>query len=249
MTSVLYSFNRAQLLRFIAGELLAIAVVLVLIYNISWDNILEKNVDTSADVMAASIEVLGDCASEAVFASESALKEECEETMWVINDGTEYRTGPNDRYLAVGSLGESEDVDLLGVTYNNWSLVDIDGKEYYISSDDLTSDPPLITATGQKGEYQKYALSLMDDYGWEATEITPLINLWNRESGWNPSAHNKSSGAHGIPQALPGSKMASEGSDWSTNGETQIRWGLNYISGRYGSPSGAWSHFCSHHWY
>ena len=75
------------------------------------------------------------------------------------------------------------------------------------------------------------------------------MNLWNRESHWNYKSHNKSSGAHGIPQALPGSKMAKVGTDWMTNPVTQIRWGLGYIKGRYGTPCGAWSHFRSHNWY
>ena len=98
-------------------------------------------------------------------------------------------------------------------------------------------------------EYQKYALSLMPEFGWEDSEMYSLIKLWDRESGWNPNSHNGGSGAHGIPQALPASKMASEGSDYYTNGNTQIRWGLKYIAGRYGSPSNAWSHFCSNGWY
>ena len=89
----------------------------------------------------------------------------------------------------------------------------------------------------------------MSSYGWEDSEMYSLIKLWDRESGWNPNSHNGSSGAHGIPQALPASKMASEGSDYYTNGNTQIRWGLNYIARRYGSPSNAWAHFCSSGWY
>ena len=73
--------------------------------------------------------------------------------------------------------------------------------------------------------------------------------MWNKESGWNYAASNGYSGAYGIPQALPGSKMASEGSDYSTNGRTQIRWGLKYIQSRYGSPSAAWAFFCDRGWY
>lgn len=76
-----------------------------------------------------------------------------------------------------------------------------------------------------------------------------LDALWQRESNWNPSAMNPSSGAYGIPQSLPGSKMASAGADWRTNPATQIRWGLGYIKGRYGSPCGAWGHSQSVGWY
>ena len=72
--------------------------------------------------------------------------------------------------------------------------------------------------------------------------------LWSRESGWRTNAGNPS-GAYGIPQALPGSKMASAGADWRDSAATQITWGLNYIGGRHGSPCGAWKHFQARHWY
>lgn len=100
-----------------------------------------------------------------------------------------------------------------------------------------------------KQEYQQYAYSLFGNYGWSEYDYQCLINLWEKESGWNPYSKNSSSGAYGIPQALPGSKMASAGSDWETNYQTQIKWGLSYIQGRYGSPSNAWSHFQSKGWY
>jgi len=76
-----------------------------------------------------------------------------------------------------------------------------------------------------------------------------LDKLWKKESGWNHRASNASSGAYGIPQALPGSKMASEGSDWKTSPATQIKWGLGYIEGRYNSPCSAWSHSQNTGWY
>jgi len=99
-------------------------------------------------------------------------------------------------------------------------------------------------------DYQSYARDLvLNTYGWSEYDFECLVKLWNRESGWNPNAHNKSSGAHGIPQSLPASKMASEGADYYTNGYTQIRWGLKYIKGRYGSPSAAWAHSQSKGWY
>ncbi|MCT9820680.1 lytic transglycosylase domain-containing protein [Microbacterium sp. W1N] len=86
-------------------------------------------------------------------------------------------------------------------------------------------------------------------YGWGSDQFSCLDRLWQKESGWNPAAHNKGSGAYGIPQALPGSKMATAGSDWETNPATQITWGLGYIAGRYGTPCGAWSHSQSTGWY
>ena len=96
---------------------------------------------------------------------------------------------------------------------------------------------------------QAYAHDLfINSYGWTESDFISLVALWNRESGWRVTA-SSGSGAYGIPQALPGSKMASAGSDWATNGETQIRWGLNYIKSTYGSPSAAWAKFQSSGWY
>jgi hypothetical protein len=86
-------------------------------------------------------------------------------------------------------------------------------------------------------------------YGWGAGEFGCLDSLWQKESGWNYRAANPSSGAYGIPQALPGSKMATKGSDWRTNPVTQIAWGLAYVNGSYGSPCSAWSHSQSNGWY
>ena len=97
---------------------------------------------------------------------------------------------------------------------------------------------------------RSYAVTYMlHIYGWDDAQYACLEPLWNAESGWDHRAANRSSGAFGIPQALPGGKMASAGSDWRTNPETQIRWGLSYIESRYGNPCSAWSHFKKHHWY
>lgn len=86
-------------------------------------------------------------------------------------------------------------------------------------------------------------------YGWDSgPEWDALVALWNQESGWRTNAANPS-GAYGIPQALPGSKMASAGSDWQTNPATQIKWGLGYIKSVYGTPSAAWAHEESTGWY
>lgn len=85
--------------------------------------------------------------------------------------------------------------------------------------------------------------------GWDENEWNCLYALWARESNWNAYSHNPSSGAYGIPQAVPGEKMASAGADWATNPETQIRWGIAYISGRYGTPCGAWQHSEESGWY
>ncbi|WP_406171207.1 phage tail tape measure protein [Streptomyces sp. NBC_00996] len=98
---------------------------------------------------------------------------------------------------------------------------------------------------------QQFAQGAIKSYGWGPAEWPALKALWQRESAWDYKATNASSGAYGIPQALPASKMASAGSDWRTNAATQIRWGLGYIKSRYGSPSNAWSFWQrqSPHWY
>ena len=88
-----------------------------------------------------------------------------------------------------------------------------------------------------------------DQYGWGDDQFQCLDSLWTKESGWNYQAYNNDGGATGIPQALPGSKMASFGNDWATNATTQIKWGLDYISSVYGSPCSAWGHSQSVNWY
>lgn len=251
MTSILYRYNirRAHLIRFIIAEFLIMAVAVVMIYNISWDHITERRLDTCSEIIGTTSSTFGEYASYSATTVSEQVKEEVSETVWITKDGVNYRTGPNITYSLAGTLDEYDSLYRTGVTYNEWSLVEIDDEEYYIKSSNLTTEAPFNLASGAKGEYQRYALSLMSEYGWADEEIIPLINLWNRESGWNPRAHNKSSGAHGIPQALPAKKMAAFGSDYYTNGNTQIRWGLNYIKNRYGSPSAAWGHFCSKGWY
>ena len=93
------------------------------------------------------------------------------------------------------------------------------------------------------------ARALLGEFGFGQDQFGCLDSLYTRESGWRWNADNPTSSAYGIPQALPGSKMASAGSDWATNPVTQIRWGLGYIQDRYGSPCGAWAHSQSNGWY
>lgn len=107
--------------------------------------------------------------------------------------------------------------------------------------------PPFVSP--DPGSAQAIAYEMVTARGWGDDQFACLVALWKKESGWRVNAYNKSSGAYGIPQALPGSKMASAGSDWETNPATQISWGLGYIKGRYGTPCGAWDHSQRRGWY
>jgi hypothetical protein len=104
-------------------------------------------------------------------------------------------------------------------------------------------------AATPQGDPQQIAESMLGSFGWSTSQFSCLQPLWQRESGWSVTASNTTSGAYGIPQALPGSKMASAGADWQTSASTQIRWGLGYIQSTYGSPCAAWSHEQAYGWY
>ncbi|WP_246142635.1 lytic transglycosylase domain-containing protein [Nocardioides rubriscoriae] len=117
----------------------------------------------------------------------------------------------------------------------------------------LSAEPAGEVETGSKNlaeaDPRQVAMALLAEFGFSSDQFGCLDSLYTRESGWNVYADNPSSSAYGIPQALPGSKMASAGPDWATNPVTQIRWGLGYIQDRYGSPCGAWGHSQSYGWY
>ncbi|WP_456845931.1 aggregation-promoting factor C-terminal-like domain-containing protein [Cellulomonas sp. P5_C6] len=108
-------------------------------------------------------------------------------------------------------------------------------------------DPTVVAV--EPGTAQALGKEMAAARGWGDDQFACLLSLWNQESGWRVNAANRSSGAYGIPQALPGSKMATVGADWQTNPATQITWGLNYIGGRYGNPCGAWAQHESKGWY
>jgi hypothetical protein len=99
------------------------------------------------------------------------------------------------------------------------------------------------------GTPKEVALNLLGDHGWKSDQFSCLDKLWTKESQWKVSADNPSSSAYGIPQALPGNRMAAYGSDWRTNPVTQIKWGLDYIESAYGSPCNAWAHSMAMGWY
>jgi hypothetical protein len=111
-----------------------------------------------------------------------------------------------------------------------------------------TAPVAAAAAPTPSGSAQQIALAMLASYGWSSSQFGCLDPLWERESGWNVFASNPD-GAYGIPQADPGSKMASAGPDWQSDATTQIRWGLNYIQGTYGSPCAAWSHEEATGWY
>src|SRR5438067_1366703 len=103
---------------------------------------------------------------------------------------------------------------------------------------------PTPKPTGSYGSAYSIAQSMVP-----SGQFACFSNIIERESGWNVHATNPSSGAYGLGQALPASKMASAGSDWEDNPATQIKWVLSYMDSRYGSPCGAWSFWQSHNWY
>ncbi|MFI5682263.1 transglycosylase SLT domain-containing protein [Streptomyces sp. NPDC051636] len=109
----------------------------------------------------------------------------------------------------------------------------------------LTSAPAHAAAATAPAQAQAIAHRLIPD----AAQFNAFNNIVKRESGWNVTATNSSSGAYGLVQALPGTKMASAGSDWKTNAATQIKWGLDYMNSRYGSPVAAWKFWQANGWY
>lgn len=116
------------------------------------------------------------------------------------------------------------------------------------SGEGFTPAPPPGVVVDPAGA-QAYAAAAVARYGWGDGQYQCLYSLWMRESSWRADAYNVSSGAYGIPQSLPGSKMAAAGADWRTNAATQIEWGLSYIASRYGSPCAAWAHSEAVNWY
>lgn len=132
------------------------------------------------------------------------------------------------------------------ITASTDAAIVIDRSEF--STSRVVASAPRAAAP-DAGTVQAIAYEMVLARGWDQTQFDCLVALWNRESHWNIYAENKTSGAYGIPQALPGEKMASVAADWSTNPVTQITWGLNYIEGRYSNPCGAWTSSENRGWY
>jgi cell wall-associated NlpC family hydrolase len=165
---------------------------------------------------------------------------------------------------AAGSFGSTEEVDALAAALAGGSSVQqaaATGLSPSTLNTSAASTPGTTTPTGPSNPKGNIALGKQlaaSLYGWTGAEWDALYQLWEHESNWNEKSLNPSSKAAGIPQALPGSKMASAGPDWRTNAATQIKWGLGYIHGRYGDPEKAWAFWqhpkgspagASTHWY
>jgi hypothetical protein len=108
---------------------------------------------------------------------------------------------------------------------------------------------PAAAVPAASGSPRQIAQAMLGSFGWSSSQFSCLDPLWEHESRWSATAANPGSGAFGIPQALPGSRMASAGPDWQTSAATQITWGLRYIRDTYGSPCAAWSHEQATDWY
>ncbi|HLH99862.1 MAG TPA: NlpC/P60 family protein [Acidimicrobiales bacterium] len=165
------------------------------------------------------------------------------------SDGT--LADPGHVGIYVGN-GEMIDAPYTGTVVRFDPIASVGG--YVGASDPLAGTTATLTATGTMvtpsnlSRYQRFA-EVLTSATWHSSQFSYLDLLWNRESGWNPTATNPTSGAFGIPQALPATKMATAGADWATDGYTQIVWGIDYIRARYGTPQAAWSHELVFGWY
>lgn len=152
-----------------------------------------------------------------------------------------------------GSLGGTSELSaimsaLAGGGGGTMPLTAGSGSAAGTSGSSAVGTTPAPNGKNDKGSLQAYAKSLLGKYGWGG-QWNSFNALEMSEAGWNVSATNPSSGAYGLPQSLPASKMSSAGSDWKTNGDTQLVWMMDYIKGRYGSPDKAWSFHQKNNWY
>ena len=150
--------------------------------------------------------------------------------------------------FAPGRSGEGQTLDVDGEYANATGRDAFTVTEAPVAAPVVASGAP-AAGVPDPGSAQAIAYAMLQSMGLGEGEYNCLVALWNRESHWNVYAYNASSGAYGIPQALPGEKMASAGADWATNPATQVSWGLSYISGRYDTPCGAWAHSEDQGWY
>jgi hypothetical protein len=170
--------------------------------------------------------------------------------------------GSDPAALALAAIPTSHSATLLEAERQQMILVDAASKTLSLVSTPRLATSPASSGSGQAGggppllnfpapdpgTAQSIAFNLLSAYGFATSQWSCLDALWQQESGWIYDAEN-ASGAYGIPQALPGSKMASAGPDWETDPTTQIKWGLGYIQSVYGSPCAAWDHEEADGWY
>ena len=179
-------------------------------------------------------------------------------------------TGANSLFGAIGGLGTSKQVSGLAQEYQTLVAMNAATQTLSVASKPTHTDPDQVMAALNSGNgdttggtsvttmavpanptaAQEDAKQLMPSYGFSvSSQWSCLYSLWEQESTWNVYAENATSGAYGIPQSLPGNKMASIASDWQTNPVTQIKWGLGYIKQIYGTPCTAWDHEVADHFY
>lgn len=155
-----------------------------------------------------------------------------------------YGSSPALAVVAPAPAGDPQTVTVAG-QYSNGAARDAFGVSEPVKV--VVSSAPAV-GIPDPGTAQAIAYGILKSMGMGDDQYSCLVALWDRESHWNVYASNPS-GAYGIPQALPGSKMASAGEDWATNPATQVTWGMGYITDRYGNPCGAWAHSESAGWY
>lgn len=173
---------------------------------------------------------------------------------WVRKEQIRTRRKPTAKSATVRQPKIGFKLFVTGTSQNGWYKVS--GRTEYVYGGSITFTYHHLWSRKRQGDYRVRRFSQLYTYRKiKARGISPVStqykcikSLWNRESGWRYWASN-GSGAYGIPQALPGRKMASYGRDWRTNPTTQIKWGLGYVKGRYGTPCRALGHFKSHNWY
>ena len=166
---------------------------------------------------------------------------------------------PSAVYVDNGQTLAATDVKTKQAERGLWNVVKLKPKpkpkpKVVAPVEDTNAAVPAVAAapasgTPDPGSAKAIAFEMVSARGWGSAQYDCLVSLWNKESGWNVYAANPSSGAYGIPQALPGNKMATAGADWQTSARTQITWGLGYIQGRYTNPCGAWASSQARGWY
>lgn len=177
---------------------------------------------------------------------------ERQETTAPVPHETVEKTDGN-RYSDEPAVVEQQGADGVTTTVSEVTLVDGVEESREVVSEEVTTAPVdhVVVKGAKERPKDPRALGrlMASERGWGGDQFACLDKLWTKESNWRVNADNPTSSAYGIPQSLPGSKMASKGADWATNPATQIAWGLDYIAGSYGTPCSAWAHSQANNWY